>query len=90
MVEERWNCVFYGRAGGHASATFDSPEEAKEFASRHAQIIGSGGEWTAEASGSWLLRTDMGTYRVNPLASAPVSPTARHLSFLRSTHPVHT
>ena len=67
MIEERWSCAFQAHSGGRATATFDSPEQAKEFADRHAQIIQADGEWTAEADNSWLLRTQTGVYRVIPV-----------------------
>jgi hypothetical protein len=70
MAEEQWSCAFEARSGGRASATFDSREQAREFASRHAQITASDGEWTAEAGGVWLLRTPTGMYRINPATRA--------------------
>ncbi len=64
MIEKRWSCDFQAQSGGRASATFDSPEQAREFANRHARIIQADGEWTVEADDSWLLRTQTVAYRV--------------------------
>ena len=71
MVETRWSCAYEARSGGRATATFESWEQATEFATRHAQITASEGEWSTEAGGAWLLKTATGLYRVEHLTSEP-------------------
>jgi hypothetical protein len=56
-----WRCTFVGRAGGQASAKFNSVEEARQFAERHAQSIGVDGDWV-EDDGYLVLNTTAGNY----------------------------
>ena len=60
-----WTCLFVGRAGALARATFSSLREASAFAERHAALSGMAfGAWLHDAEGTWQLESVHGRYRL--------------------------
>jgi hypothetical protein len=64
-VTERWICVFEGRAGARAQASFPSEEQAKEFAERHAltMVTAIPLKWS-DNDNERVLATIFGNYRI--------------------------
>ena len=63
---ERWVCVFESRTGGRAQALFDTGEQARQFAERHARSMASNAvdlKWQ-DLRNALLLATPIGDYRV--------------------------
>jgi hypothetical protein len=67
-----WACVYCDRAGGHAGASFDTKDLAKQFAEQHARAVASTGmplKWE-DAGSSIVLTTPRGDYLVAPVGPA--------------------
>ena len=64
-VTERWICVFEGRAGARAQASFGSEAQAKEFAERHALTMATAIplKWS-DNDNERVLATSFGEYRI--------------------------
>jgi len=76
-MAERWVCVFAGRAGGQARAVFQTRDQARQFAERHARSMAPPGvplTWDEAGVSTAVLTTLLGTYLVAPLSedSAPL------------------
>ena len=59
-------CVFEGHAGGHARAVFETKEQARRFAERHAEAFNDPGmplDWE-DAGAFAVLRTQVGDYLI--------------------------
>ena len=66
VVTERWTCVFEGRAGARAQASFVSEEQAREFAERHAltMVTADPLKWS-DSENERVLTTIFGDYRIS-------------------------
>jgi hypothetical protein len=64
-VTERWICVFEGRAGARAQASFGSEAQAREFAERHAltTVTAIPLKWS-DNDNERVLATSFGDYRI--------------------------
>jgi hypothetical protein len=70
-VAEHWACVFEGRTGAHARAVFETKEQARQFAERHAQATTPTGmplKWE-DTNESTVLRMQFGDYVVAPIGN---------------------
>jgi hypothetical protein len=64
-VAEQWICLFEGRAGAKARATFATEEQAKQFAERHAQLSSRGMPLTwNDTNDPVTLTTPFGNYQI--------------------------
>jgi hypothetical protein len=64
-MTEGWICVFKGRAGAKAQASFASEEQAREFAERHARTMVTAIplRWS-DNDNEKVLTTIFGDYRI--------------------------
>ena len=68
-MAEHWVCVFEGRAGGQARAVFETSEQARGFAERHARSSippDAPFTWDDVSESAAVLMTQLGIYRVTP------------------------
>jgi hypothetical protein len=66
---QHWVCIFDGRAGAHARAMFDTKDQARQFAERHAEAITPSGmplKWE-DAREVEVLTTPLGDYLIVPI-----------------------
>jgi hypothetical protein len=70
-MPKRWACVFAARSGGQAQAAFDSRDEAKRFAERHARaFVHETPLLWRETAKSSALETPIGEYLVTHIDEA--------------------
>jgi len=70
-MAEQWMCVLHGLAGGRARGLFETRDQARAFAERHARAIGVSlmpHEWQ-DTDDISVLRTQLGEYRVASVQS---------------------
>jgi hypothetical protein len=70
MTRATWVCVFRGHSGARGRAVFETKEQARQFAERHARAITPAGvplKWE-DAEDSATLTTVLGDYLVAPLS----------------------
>jgi hypothetical protein len=77
-MAEQWMCVYRGLAGAHARARFETKDQARQFAERHARAVAPIGmplKWE-DSNDSTVLTTQLGEYLVSPIRSgeAPSRP----------------
>lgn len=68
-MAKHWVCVFEGRAGQRARAVFETKEQARQFAERHARAVAPAGmplKWQ-DTDRSTVLTTQLGEYLVAPV-----------------------
>jgi hypothetical protein len=70
-MAEQWMCIYRGLAGARARAMFETKDQARQFAERHARAvvpIGMPLKWE-DSNNSTVLTTQLGEYLVSPVGS---------------------
>ena len=70
MTRLTWVCVFHGHSGAYGRAVFETKEQARQFAERHARAMTPTGvplKWE-DAEDSAMLTTVLGDYLVAPVS----------------------